>query len=110
MPPARSALRAGLLVAAAGITACAPDAWKSDPGFNGWTNRVTQECYPRSIGGAQFTQLFMNPSFLDYASRLYSGKIDAQQFRDAVNSFYPGDNQAGIDCLVAKLPPTVGPK
>ncbi len=99
-----------LLVATAGIAACAPDAWKSDPGFNGWTNQVIQECYPRSIGGAQFTPLFNDPSFLDSASRLYYRKIDVQQFTSFVNGFYPGDNKAGIDCIVSKLPPTVGPK
>ncbi|HLB14566.1 MAG TPA: hypothetical protein VJM14_06535 [Burkholderiales bacterium] len=99
-----------LVVAAAGIAACAPDAWKSDPGYDGWTNRIIQECYPRSIGGAQFTNLFMDSSFLDYTSRLYFRKIDVQQYRDAINSFYPGDNRAGIDCVVSKLPPTVSPK
>ncbi len=99
-----------LLAAAAALAACAPDAWKPDPGFDGWTNRVTQECYPRSIGGAQFTALFNNPSFLDSASRLYFRKIDVPQFTSFVNGFYPGDNKAGIDCLVSKLPPTVGPK
>jgi hypothetical protein len=108
----RSIAHAGvfLVVAVAGLAACAPDAWRSDPGFNGWTNRITQECYPRSIGGAQFSNLFMDASFLDYTSRLYFRKIDVQQYRDAINSFYPGDNRAGIDCVVAKLPPTVSPK
>jgi len=99
-----------LLVATAGIAACAPDAWKSDPGFNGWTNRVIQECYPRSIGGAQLTPLFNDASFLDSASRLYFRKIDVQQFTGFVNGFYPGDNKAAIDCIVSKLPPTVSPK
>ena len=99
-----------LLLAAAGIAACAPDAWRSDPGFDGWTNRVIQECYPRSIGGAQLTPLFNNASFLDSASRLYSRKIDVQQFTDFTNSFYPGDNKAAIDCIVSKLPPTVSPR
>jgi hypothetical protein len=99
-----------LAVAAAGIAACAPDAWKASPGFDAWTNRVIQECYPRSIGGAQFTALFNNASFLDAASRLYFRKIDVPQFTDFVNGFYPGDNKAGIDCLASKLPPTVSPK
>jgi len=106
----RARAAAYLLVATAGIAACAPDAWKSDPGFNGWTNQVIQECYPRSIGGAQFTPLFNDASFLDSASRLYYRKIDVQQFTSFVNGFYPGDNKAGIDCIVSKLPPTVGPK
>jgi hypothetical protein len=98
-----------LVVAAAGLAACAPDAWKSDSGFNGWTNRIIQECYPRSIGGAQLTPLFNDASFLDSASRLYFRKIDVQQFTGFVNGFYPGDNKAAIDCIVAKLPPQVSP-
>jgi hypothetical protein len=106
----RARAAACLLVAAAGLAACAPDAWKSDPGFDGWTNRIIQECYPRSIGGAQLTPLFNNPSFLDSASRLYYRKIDAQQFTGFVNGFYPGDNKAAIDCIVSKLPPTVSAK
>jgi hypothetical protein len=104
------ALSLTIIIAAAGLAACAPDAWKPDPGFDGWTNRITQECYPRSIGGAQFTQLFMNSSFLDSTSRLYFGKIDRQQYTDVINSFYPGDNKAALDCIFAKLPPTVSPK
>ena len=95
-----------LVLAAAGIAACAPDSVRPDPGFDGWTNRITQECYPRSIGGAQFTTLFNQPSFLDLASRLYFKRIDVQQFTDAVNSFYPGYNRAAIECIASKLPPT----
>jgi len=109
IPARRARVTVCLLLAAGGIAACAPDAWRSDTGFNGWTNRVTQECYPRSIGGAQFTPLFNNASFLDLASRLYARRIDVQQFTDSVNSFYPGDNKAAIDCLVSKLPPQVSP-
>jgi hypothetical protein len=99
-----------LFLAAGGIAACAPDAWQSDSGFDGWTNRIIQECYPRSIGGAQLSPVFNDASFLDSASRLYFRKIDVQQFTGFVNGFYPGDNKAAIDCIVSKLPPTVSPK
>jgi hypothetical protein len=100
----------GVVVVSAGLAACAPDAWKADSGYDGWTNKVIQECYPRSIGGAQFTPLFNQPAFLDQTSRLYFGKIDRQQYTDVINSFYPGDNKAALDCIFAKLPPTVSPK
>jgi len=103
------ALTGACLLIALAVTACAPDAWRSDPGFDGWTNRITQECYPRSIGGAQFTALFNQPSFLDLTSRLYFRRIDVQQYTDSVNSFYPGDNKVALDCIVSKLPPTVSP-
>jgi len=99
-----------LVVAAPGLAACAPDSVRPNPGFDGWTNRVIQECYPRSIGGAQLTPLFNDASFLDSASRLYFRKIEVQQFTSFVNGFYPGDNKAAIDCIVSKLPPTVSPK
>jgi hypothetical protein len=109
LPARRARTTICLLVAAAGIPACAPDSVRSDPGFNGWTNRVIQECYPRSIGGAQLTPLFNDASFLDSASRLYFRKIDVQQFTGFVNGFYPGDNKAALDCIVTKLPPQVSP-
>jgi len=110
VPARRARTTICLLVATAGIAACAPDAWRSDSGFDGWTNRIIQECYPRSIGGAQLSPVFNDASFLDSASRLYFRKIDVQQFTGFVNGFYPGDNKAAIDCLVSKLPPTVSPK
>jgi hypothetical protein len=109
VPARRARTTVCLLVAAAGVAACAPDSVRPDPGFDGWTNRITQECYPRSIGGAQFTALFNQPSFLDLASRLYFRRIDVQQFTDAISGFYPGDNKAAIDCIVSKLPPQVSP-
>jgi len=105
----RALTGACLLLAVAVTTACAPDSVRPDPGFDGWTNRITQECYPRSIGGAQFTALFNQPSFLDLTSRLYFRRIDVQQYTGSVNSFYPGDNRAAIECIVSKLPPTVSP-
>jgi hypothetical protein len=104
-----SRTRVGLAVAAALTTACAPDAWRSDPGYNGWTNRIIQECYPRSIGGAQLSTAFMQPAFLDLTSQRYFRKIDANQYADSVNSFYPGDNRAAIGCIESKLPPLVSP-
>jgi hypothetical protein len=52
----------------------------------------------------------MQSAFLDLTSKLYFKKIDVRQYTDSVNSFYPGDNRPAIDCLVAKLPPTVSPK
>ena len=109
VPARRARTTVSLVLAAAGIAACAPDSVRPDPGFDGWTNRIIQECYPRSIGGAQLTPLFNDPSFLDSASRLYFRKSDVQQFTGFVNGFYPGDNKAAIDCIASKLPPQVSP-
>ena len=35
-----------------------------------------------------------------------AGRINAQQYANSLNSFYPGDNRAAIECIVARLPPT----
>ena len=105
----RALTGACLVLAVALTTACAPDAWRSDPGFNTWSGRVARECYPRPIGGAQLNDRFSQPAFLDLTSRAYHRGIDAKQYTDAINSFYPGDNRAAIECITSKLPPTVSP-
>jgi hypothetical protein len=107
--PGASLRGTGLAIALA-VTACAPDAWRPDPEFNRWTTRLVQECHPHSIGGAQLDTRLRQASFLNLASRLYFGKINAQQFTGSVNSFYPGDNRAAIECILARLPPTVSPR
>jgi hypothetical protein len=104
-----SRTRLGLAVAVALTTACAPDAWRSDPAFDRWTTRVTRECYPRAIGSVQLSDRFAQPAFLDLTSRLYAREIGVQQYRDAIDGFYPGDNKGALDCIVAKLPPLVSP-
>jgi hypothetical protein len=106
----RARALAWLLAALALTTACAPDAWRSDPGFDRWTDRVAQECYPRSIGGVQLSTLFNQSAFLDLTSRLYFRRIEVRQYTDSVDGFYPGDNRAAIECIVSRLPQTVSPR
>jgi len=91
-----------MLVAA--VTACAPDSVRRDPAFDAWTYRVGKECYPHPIGSAQVWDLMREAAFLDLTSRLYHRKIDAKEFTGWVNTFYPGNNKAAIDCIVARLP------
>jgi hypothetical protein len=100
----------GTCLAVALTTACAPDAWRSDPGFNRWIDRVAQECYPRSIGGAQLSDRFSEAAFLDLTSRAYHRLIEVKQYTGSVDSFYPGDNRAALECIVSRLPPTVSPR
>ena len=101
----RALTGAGLLIALA-VTACAPDSWRPDPEFNRWASNLIQECHPRSIGGAQLDSRLRQETFLNLTSRLYFGQINVQQYTNSVNSFYPGDNRAAIECIVSRLPPT----
>jgi len=106
----RALTGAHLTLTMALAAACAPDAWRSDPGFNRWADRVAHECHPRTIGGAPVGDRFSQPAFLDLTSRAYHRRIEVKQYADSVDSFYPGDNRAALECIVAKLPPTVGPR
>jgi len=100
-----------LATAVAALTAaCAPRDVGPEPGFDGWVNELGQVCYPNSIGSVQIRQLFYQAAFIDLASRLYYGKITPDQFRGMVQTFYPGDNKAAVDCIISRLPkkPTAG--
>ncbi len=98
---------------AVAVAACAPDAWRSafdasrpGPEFSSWARRVSQECHPLSIGKEMLDGRFGQETFSNLTWRLYSGRISVQQYTNSVNSFYPGDNRAAIECIVARLPPT----
>lgn len=99
----RPLTRASLLLA---LAACAPDSWRPDPEFNRWAAGLVQECHPHSVGGAQLDTRLRQETFLNLTSRLYFGRINVQQFTNSVNSFYPGNNRAAIECIVSRLPPT----
>jgi hypothetical protein len=112
----RALIGVGLLTALM-VAACDPDAWRSafdswrpDPEFNRWASRVTQECHPRTIGKEPLDSRFRQETFFNLTSRLYSGRITVQQYANSLNSFYPGDNRAAIECIVARLPPPATPQ
>jgi hypothetical protein len=96
------------LGAAALVGGCAPDAWNAQPGFDGFLNQIGQQCYPMRIGMTLVSDLVDNPApyFIDETSRLYYGKISAENYRSAITSF--SDDSAGtnraIDCILSKLP------
>jgi hypothetical protein len=111
------ALRSVCLLIALAVTACAPDAWRSaldswrpGPEFNAWARRVIQECHPLTVGMEPLDSRFRQETFLNLTSRLHAGRINVQQYSNSLNSFYPGDNRAAIECIVSRLPPTTPEK
>lgn len=111
------AVRGVLLPIALAVTGCAPDAWRSaldswrpGPEFNRWAGDVIRECHPRTIGKEPLDSRFGQETFFNLTSRLYSGRINTQQYANSLNSFYPGDNRAAIECFVARLPPSTPEK
>jgi hypothetical protein len=98
------------------VAACDPNAWRdafdlSRPGpeFTQWARRVIQECHPRTIGKETLDSRFGHETFLNLTWRLYSGRISVQQYTASVDSFYPGDNRAAIECIRERLPPAERP-
>jgi hypothetical protein len=120
MPTHRAALTAAAALAAATLTACAPDAWQSvkATGFNDYLDVVQSECQPLWIGNNQL-QKFEASYFggqsgnfdmlLDATSRLYYNRIGAADFRNSVQALALTSTDArtnrSIDCMIAKLPP-----
>jgi hypothetical protein len=98
------------LLMALAAAACAPDSWRPDPEFSRWAGRVIQECHPLTIGKETLDSRFRQETFLNLTSRLYFGRINVQQYSNSLNSFYPGDNRAAIECIVSRLPPTTPEK
>ena len=103
--PLRLVLLSALVVSVSG---CAPGAWNAQSGYDVFMNTIETDC-PQRIHGVEISTLENNDaSFLDINSRLYYGKISADQFREYVNGFYgesPETNQA-IDCIIAHVPKT----
>jgi hypothetical protein len=89
------------------LGACAPDAWRPDPGFEGFLNQIQRECAYFQIGLSGYNQLFADARFLDITSRLYYGKVTRQSWQESMEAMYSADpNDRGMACLLAKLPAT----
>jgi len=106
-------------LAAAGLTACAPDAWQNykASGFNDYLNVVQAECQPLWIGDMYLTTFDASSvpnqpgrfdSLLDMTSKLYYNRSSPSEFRLALQSLVlsPDDPKTNrsIDCMIAKLP------
>jgi hypothetical protein len=106
--PLHLALLSALVVSVSG---CAPGAWNTQSGYDVFMDTIETAC-PQRINGIEISTLENNDaSFLDINSRLYYGKISADQFRQYVQGFYSSSaetNQA-IDCIIAHVPKTTPP-
>jgi hypothetical protein len=108
MPP--RAARISALDAALAVAACAPDAWKPAPGFDGFLTQVQNACYYQRIGMVNVGDMLSNPGnmqsvyFTDETSRLYFGKITRENWTSAVTAFIQGHaSDPGVQCVLEQL-------
>jgi hypothetical protein len=95
---------------AALVAACAPDAWKPAPGYEGFLNQVQNACYYQRIGLVNVGDMLTNPGssqagyFIDETSRLYFGKITPDNWTSAVTAFMQGrTDDPGVRCVLEQL-------
>jgi hypothetical protein len=105
-----SALRTPALLATLAIAACAPDAWKPAPGYDGFLTQVQNACYYQRIGMANVGDIVTNPGnmnsiyFIDQTSRLYFGKITRDSWTSGVTAFLQGRaDDPGVQCVLQQL-------
>jgi hypothetical protein len=97
--------RAAAIVAGAlALAACAPDSWRRSPAFNDFLWQISRECHPRTIGAIQISTLISDPFFVNETSHLFHQNRSPQEYRSAINAFYPGNNAAALDCILERLP------
>jgi hypothetical protein len=104
------AIRTAALLAAVLLAACAPDAWKPAPGYEGFLTQVQTACYYQRIGMLNVGDMLTNPGntqsdyFIDQTSRLYFGKITPENWTSAVTAFIQGrSSDPGVQCVLAEL-------
>ncbi|MCB2022330.1 MAG: hypothetical protein KDG44_16160 [Burkholderiaceae bacterium] len=100
---------AALLVALGG---CASDAWKPNPTYDTFLNKVDKNCGTMRIGEVTISQL-MNPGsnlysayFVDMTSRFDLGRISTEDYVEGISTtFTTIRDTAGIRCIVAQKNP-----
>jgi len=105
-----SAQRFLALTAVLALAACAPDAWKPAPGYEGFLNDVQKACNFQRIGMTTVGAVLSHPGtvpssyFVDQTSRLYSGKITADDWTHGVAGFMNGrDDDPGLRCVLEHM-------
>ena len=118
--------RIAALATTVALAACAPDAWKPAPGFDGFLTQVQNACYYQRIGMVNVGDMLSNPGnmqsvyFTDQTSRLYYGKITRDSWTSGVTAFIQGRaSDPGVQCVLDQLdkaqaaqvppPPSSGP-
>jgi hypothetical protein len=108
---ARIALLAALLPF--GMSACAPDAWRSDSPYEAFLDQVQQKCWNLDIGGREINGLLSGSSgatssgeyFIDLTSRMFNGQISADNYAETLAAFYnTKPDSPGIRCVLAQMP------
>lgn len=105
--------RAGSMVAMVllplALAGCAQDAWKPNPNFSAFLNKVELNCGTARLGELTVSQL-MSPSssqssayFIDLTSRFDTGRISEEEYVLGVSStFNTVPNSPGIRCVLAQ--------
>jgi hypothetical protein len=100
-----------VVAALAVLGGCAQDAWKPNPNFSAFLNKVQQNCGTARIGELTVSQLMDASSsqssayFLDMTSRLEFGKVSDEEYDLGISStFNTVRNSAGIRCVLAQKP------
>lgn len=109
----RAIIRVSVLILLPLLASCAPEAFnnRAATGFNGFIDQVSRVCKPVQLGPYQLYNPLMggvgNNSYdfwLDQSSRLYYRQISPAAYRDSINAFFNGGNDATIDCILGQLP------
>lgn len=94
------------------LAACAPDAWKPNPNFSAFLNKVERSCGTTRIGELTVSQLMdigsslYSAYFVDMTSRLELGRISEEDYILGISStFTTVRNSAGIRCVLAQKAP-----
>jgi hypothetical protein len=94
------------------LAACAPDAWKPNPNFSAFLNKVERNCGTTRIGELTVSQLMdigsslYSAYFVDMTSRLELGRISEEDYILGISStFTTVRNSAGIRCVLAQKAP-----
>jgi len=88
------------------LAGCAQDAWKPNPNFSAFLNKVDQNCGTSRIGELTVSQLMGQSAqssayFLDLTSRFDLGRISEEEYVLGVSStFNTTRNSAGIRCIL----------
>jgi len=107
-----------LLVLAALIAGCAPDAVRSidATGYNGFLRKITAVCQPMLIGDRDVGEMLRLEGggsndggydfFLDITSKLYYNRISPAAYRENLTGFFGAgtSNNAAFTCILNNLP------